>query len=108
MKKFVTIAAVALTVPFAAQAERVTDEAAIRSCVNAFVAEHFPEGAPAIRIEPTRQGAMPLMLRSSTTTVQVVAQHKVTGRTLVAGTCKVRGSEVIVATHSNFERVAQN
>ena len=89
IRPIVYCAALATLVPLLAQA--ATGDS-IERCMDAFASKNFPDSRVTLLVEGDRQDATPLIARTGTQSVQLVATAKSNGRVLAKTTCQVRES----------------
>jgi len=86
-RKTLKYAAVVAMTPFFAQAA-MTDS--IQRCMDTFAAENFPGSNVSFVVNETNYDPIPLIARSGTQSVKIVATAKSDGRVLGTATCKVK------------------
>ena len=87
--RLMAVASVALA-PFAAFGH---DTNSSQSCVDAFVAQHFPGQSPIIKVEKDSV-RVPLVLYTNAVSIKLTAASRETGRLLATATCTSKGGVV--------------
>jgi hypothetical protein len=98
LSKSFSIAAVAfaLAAPFAAQAHDY--DAAMDSCLNAFVASTLPKEQP-VKFKKVEEASGPLAVHARSYKILVSAKGVESGRYLARGTCIVDQSGAVIAVN---------
>ena len=86
MKTRIALAALLLA-PFVAQAD---DSASVQRCMDSFAAQNFPDSSIVFVVKDEPFAPLPLIARTGTQAVQLIATSKTSGRVLATATCKVR------------------
>ena len=90
----IAVATVALAAPFASQAGNY--DAAMDSCINAFVAANLPKGHP-VTIQKEEAATSPIGFHSRSYKIMVSAKGMASGKYLARGTCIVDRTGQVVA-----------
>jgi hypothetical protein len=90
----IAAATVALAAPFATQAHN--DDAAMDSCINAFVAASLPKEQP-VKVKKDNGVASPLSIHSRAYKIVVSAKGVESGKYLARGSCIVDRSGAVIA-----------
>lgn len=90
----IAVAALAISAPFASYAGSY--DAAMDSCISAFVASSLPKEQP-VRVRKEQEAATPISIHSRAYKIMVSAKGVESGRYLARGTCIVDRNGQVVA-----------
>jgi len=102
--RLMAVASVALA-PFAAFGHDTVDT---QSCVDAFVAQHFPGQTPIINVEKSSAARLPLALYTGgvAVSVKLTAASRETGRLLATATCTTKRGVVKLSPDNSAALIA--